>query len=271
MYRHMNDNNVHFASLQGHRPQNEDAHNIHKNIDNHDKTKKNINLYCIYDGHAGKEVSTYLRDNLTNYFTSISTEYPLSRKFVYEACDAVQNSLKKKDFATTSGSTALLVAHFKVNNDNYLNIVNVGDSRVIIERNGFALPLTKDHKPGWPEEYQRIKALGGKVIFTDTHRIDNLSVSRSFGDVSSAPFVTHKPEIFRYKIDKNDRFIVITCDGTIESMDSQDIINFVIFNCYDMVTNKRKQNRMNIARKLAEHAIAKGSQDNVSIIVVFFD
>src|SRR5690606_39609294 len=46
------------------------------------------------------------------------------------------------------------------------------------------LPLTKDHKPNWPEEYQRIMALGGKVEFDGyDYRVGDLSVSRAFGDI----------------------------------------------------------------------------------------
>lgn len=262
---------VHFHSMKGHRDQNEDAHDIILNMDGGNPEIKNINLYCIYDGHAGKDVSAFLRDNLSKPFINKNITYPLKSDKVIEECNKIQEELKKKPYSKNMGSTALLVAHYMQNGENYLNIINCGDSRAIIERNGFGMPLTKDHKPGWPEEYKRISLIGGKVTFSDTFRIDNLSVSRSFGDTSSAPFVTHVPEVFKYKIDKNDKFMVLTCDGTIEVMDTQEIVNFVLTNCYDMKTKKRLPLKFNIAKKLADHAFNKGSQDNISIIVVFFN
>ena len=55
---------VYAVSKRGKRPQNEDKHNIILNIKNHDKTIQPINFYSIYDGHGGKLVSKYLKDNL---------------------------------------------------------------------------------------------------------------------------------------------------------------------------------------------------------------
>jgi hypothetical protein len=40
-------------------------------------------------------------------------------------------------------------------------------------------------------------------------------------------------------------------------------------NCYDIKTGERINKHINIAKKVAEHAILKGSTDNVSVIIVF--
>ena len=55
---------LHTISLLGLRPTNEDAEFFLLNLDNNDKTKKNINLLAIFDGHGGPLVSKYLSEKL---------------------------------------------------------------------------------------------------------------------------------------------------------------------------------------------------------------
>ncbi|QKF93840.1 protein phosphatase 2c family protein [Fadolivirus algeromassiliense] len=264
--------NVYVASLKGVRPQNEDNHVTIINLDDKDKTKKNINFYAVFDGHGGKQVSNYLEKNLPKFFTDKRVQYPVSKKYVVNAYDHIQKTLMEYNFAHYQGSTSLVVIHYKHNDDDYLNVINSGDSRCVLCRDNFAMPLTKDHKPNWPEEYYRIMGLGGKIEFDGFDwRIKDLSVSRAFGDADAAPYVTHRPDLFRYKLDKNDRFLVISCDGLVDVLSNSDIINFVLMNCYDSTLTNRINKNVNIAKKLAEYALKRGSSDNVSVIVVFFD
>ncbi len=263
---------VYSASLKGLRPQNEDTHEIILNIDGKDTTKSNINFYAVFDGHGGKEVSAYLKTNLPKFFMDKRVVYPLSKKYVTQVYDHIQKCLSKESYSRHVGSTGLVVIHFRCNGDDYLNVINNGDCRAILCRENMAIPLSKDHKPNWPEERNRLKALNLTPYFDGyTWRIKDLSVSRSFGDIDSVPGVTHRPDLFRYKLDGGDRFVVINCDGLNESMDNNDIINFALLNCYDSTLKNRINKDINIAKKLAETAIKRGSQDNISVIVVFLD
>jgi len=57
---------------------------------------------------------------------------------------------------------------------------NLGDSRSVINSNGKAVELSRDHKPDNLVEKTRIVKAGGEVV---NSRINNdISVSRSFGD-----------------------------------------------------------------------------------------
>lgn len=259
-------------SLIGKRKRNEDKHNIITNIDGNDKNSQTINYYGLYDGHGGNFVSKFLSDNLPKHFMDKRINYPLKKRDVCKLFTYIQDYLKKiyLSKATIAGSTCLSVIHYIKNNTEYLNIVNLGDCRCVISRNNIAIPLTKDHKPNKPEEHARITKLGGVIQWDgDDWRIGALSVSRALGDISEEPYVGREPDVFEYTITSRDYFIVLGCDGLWDVLDNQDVVDFVLKHCYDIRTMKRINEKLHIARKLAEHAIEKGSSDNVSVIVVF--
>lgn len=264
---------VHSVSLKGKRPQNEDKHSYIMNLDGKNTTSGKIDYYAVYDGHGGKFVSKYLHSKLPEYFIDKRVKYPLSASFVKNVYNHISETLKNEysEKSYNTGSTCLVVIRFKQGDCDYLNILNTGDSRCVICKNNLGIPLTKDHKPNWPEESARIKKLGGEIVFDGFDwRIQDLSVSRAFGDVCAEPYVTCMPDIFRYKLSNNDKFIVLACDGLWDVLQTQDVVNAVLDCCYDNLTNERINTHINIAKKLADLAIAKGSNDNVTVIVVFF-
>ena len=67
---------------------------------------------------------------------------------------------------------------------NKLFSAHVGDSRAILVRGGHGYAFTKDHKPNYPKERERIESLGGSVKKVGSvYRVDNnLSVARTLGD-----------------------------------------------------------------------------------------
>lgn len=268
------------VSLKGKRPTNEDNHDIIINLNgelNQENKEKNeynkINYYGVYDGHGGNFVSKFLSENLTRYFMHKDVNMPITKSKVTKLYNSITNILKTK-FETKSnetGSTCLVILHYKNEKKEYLQILNTGDSRAVICREGVAIPITKDHKPNFPEETHRIKKIGGDIKFDGVdHRIEGLSVSRAFGDLSASPYVTNIPDMYMYKLSMNDTFLILACDGLWDVLTNQEVVNFVIENCYDMETKQYKRGRENIAKKLGEYAIKKGSQDNVTIIIVFF-
>lgn len=264
---------IEFASVTGKRKQNEDKHNIVQNIDGRDQNLAKLNYYGIYDGHGGKFVSKFLSEHFYKYFMDKRIEYPLKKREANKAFNFFQNFLKKKnkEEATNSGSTCLIVLHYLKNNNEYLNILNVGDCRCVISNNNIAVPLTKDHKPDKPEEEHRIKQLGGNIVFDGyDYRISDLSVSRAFGDLSAEPYVTCEPDLFEYMITSKDKFMIMACDGLWDVMDNQEAVDFVLKTCYDIKTGTRNNEKINMAKRLADRALEKGSSDNVSVIVVFF-
>ena len=269
---------VYHASLLGKRPSNEDKVTIIKNIDGSDKEIAPIDMFCIYDGHGGNFVSTFLYTQYPILFKNKKVQYPLNQKYVLNVYDKLDKFLVKKYAvkAAHTGSTCLALFHFIKDNKKYINILNTGDSRAItLELIGdlyFAKQLTLDHKPNAYNEKRRIEKLGGKIYLDGQEwRILDLSVSRSFGDVDSCPFVINTPDFFKFKINPDNKFIILACDGLYDVMSNQEAVDFVLNECYDEKLEKRINKNVDVAKKLGEYAIKKGSNDNVSIIIVFFD
>jgi serine/threonine protein phosphatase PrpC len=265
---------VYAVSKRGKRPQNEDKHNIIINITNQDKTLQPINFYSIYDGHGGKAISTYLSQKFPDYFTKKTVQYPLTSKYISTTYKSIINDLdvNYSKQVMQCGATCLAVIEYNHNNYRYIDILNTGDSRCVLCSDTKAVAKTMDHKPNWPQERERITKLGGKIVFDGYDwRIGDLSVSRAFGDRDAKPYVTAKPDIFRHKIKKLDRFIILACDGFWDVFNNQDAVNLVLESCYDLKKGKRVNSKFNIAKKLAEYALEKGSTDNITIIVVFFN
>ncbi|MNE74407.1 Protein phosphatase 2C [compost metagenome] len=139
--------------------------------------------------------------------------------------------------------------------------------------------LSKDHKPTDPLEKKRIETHGG---FVRRSRLDgHLAMSRAFGDFEDKqvhgvspqqqPLIV-TPDLRPLSLEKvsphekssetnDEQFIVVACDGLFESLDGIEVCEFI---------KKRlpKQHPRLIAKHLAEHAIKKGSRDNVTAIVI---
>jgi serine/threonine protein phosphatase PrpC len=262
---------VYSHSLQGKRDSNEDQHIHITNITGENQELNPINFVGVFDGHGGKVVSKYLKDNLPQFFVNKFTKDIYSRpdtayKYFTKVYDLIQNKMKEIHPRAVQycGSTACIGIHFKDNENNKdrLWILNVGDSRAIkCNKLNIAEQLSVDHKPNSPEEKQRIEQLGGKIEFDGSDwRINNLSLSRAFGDLDCTPYVTHLPQVYRHKISSSDKFIVFACDGLWDVMSNQDVVEFV----NDLINKNFKGN---YAKALSEHALNIGSYDNITTII----
>ncbi len=261
---------VYSYSLLGRRASNEDQHINILNLNNDDKKLNPINFFGVFDGHGGKAVSHFVKHNLPQLFINkcnknIYDDSKKSIKFINHAFNEIQDKLIKEKpiCAVRCGSTACIAIHYKdKSNKNKLWIANIGDSRAVkCNKHNIAEQLTQDHKPNNIEEKKRIESLGGKIVFDGFDwRINALSLSRSFGDIDTAPYVTHIPQIFNYKISSYDKFIIFACDGLWDVISNQDVTDFI----NELISNNFKGN---YAKVLAELAFMKGSTDNITTVV----
>ena len=257
-------------SLQGKRESNEDQHIDLLNLSGENKKLNPINFFGVFDGHGGKTVSKYLKDNLPKYFLvkfkhNVLDERHKMKNHINKVYDSIQDNLKKEHPRAIihCGSTCCVGIHYKDSNKkNRLWVINIGDSRAIkCNKLNKAEQLSIDHKPNNPEEKKRIESLGGKIIYDGFDwRIKDLSLSRAFGDLDCEPFVIHKPSIYNYRLSSKDKFLVFACDGLWDVMKNQQVVDFI----NNLINSGEK---CNYAKKLAEYALIKGSLDNVTVMI----
>ncbi|ADO67509.1 putative family 2C serine/threonine phosphatase [Cafeteria roenbergensis virus] len=263
---------IHQISLQGKRPTNEDEHIVFQNLHNFNRDFNQIDIIGVFDGHGGKLVSKFAKDNLPNYFSKknakLFNDSKYTAKYINKVFKNFNDNLEKQHprAASYSGSTCCMAVITKDDKShkkgNILWVINAGDSRIILgNRIGLGIPLSHDHKPNMPEERIRIEALDGgkdKIYYDGSDwRVADLSLSRALGDLEAHPYVTPMPQVYRYRIHPEDNFIVVACDGIWDVMDNQEVIDL-------LKSNIKKQN---LAKVIADAALNKGSTDNVTVIV----
>lgn len=285
---------LHKTSLCGLRESNEDVEKYNMNLGEDgypiNEQYAPVDFFLVCDGHGGRMVADFVAPKLEQYLMKRNLIYPLSHKYICKIYNYIQQELinHPQGIARACGCTALVVVRYLDNqNRQNIQVINIGDCRAVISRKGLAIPLCKDHKPFWSDEKRRIDLVNSKYnmnqkIHFDAGdwRIGDLSVSRSFGDLDNTPYITHIPESFTYPLKNDDEFIIIACDGLWDVMQNHEAVNFVRDHMnknnteYYIIPNRyptsETQNMENIARKLANYAIAKGSSDNVSILIIFF-
>lgn len=284
---------LHKTSQCGGRPTNEDVERYFLNLEDNgsptDKSYAPVDIFIVCDGHGGKEVAEFVAPKLEKKLINKNMQYPLDNSVKNKIFNDIQNALIQhpNKIANECGCTCLtMIRYISKNGHEYVQLLNIGDCRAVLSKNGVAMALTKDHKPIWPDEKKRIDAVNDKhgtneEIHFDggDWRIGDLSVSRSFGDLDNTPFVTHKPDSFNFRLDSYDEFIIMGCDGLWDTIENHEAVNFVrdhmdndhikYYNIPHKYPSEETAKSKNIARKLASYAIARGSTDNVSVFIIF--
>jgi len=281
---------------------------------------------AIFDGHGGGGVSTFLRDKLYNKIakhlnahheikddrseggtTTNDQAVRSSPNYLPRYCpiSAMVNSIRaafteagnevlQMDDFQYQGSTALAVwLHEDLKScKRTLVSANLGDSRAILSRDGQAMDVTRDHKPGDEVEKKRILSMGEKIEWDDycqVHRVRNLSLSRAIGDRFAKPAISSEVEIQLIPLsdrtsDKKgkDEFIVLASDGLWDVMTSQDCVSFIHerLNAFPKAMKRvtplemqRQEHarRKTMSRFVANEALKRGSGDNVCVVIVWLN
>ncbi|XP_015896427.3 protein phosphatase 2C 51 [Ziziphus jujuba] len=248
------------------------------------------NFFAVYDGHGGFEVANACRDRLHELLEKeveewrcgggggggeiVDWEKVMTESFskMDEEVDGgeVEPEIGESVSMNTIGSTATVVVVGKKE----IVVANCGDSRAVLWRGSAAVPLSRDHKPDRPDELERVEAAGGRVINWNGCRVLGvLATSRSIGDHYLKPYVICEPEVTISKRTDSDAFIVIATDGLWDVVTNEFACE-VVRRCLDGQIKRRfsEGSSANAAAEaaalLAELALARGSKDNISVIVV---
>jgi leucine-rich repeat protein SHOC2 len=256
---------VGWSDVIGQRPTMEDAFCIKGDLSVPGVTAA-IDLFGIFDGHAGREAALFSAEHITDIVTRnipqlIKEKDPkgisdVLTKIFKELNDELSNHLKsrKQLAAKHCGTTAVIVLII----DKKLYVANVGDSRAVLFRKDKAIRMTFDHKPRAEEE--RIKSIeGGCVIGDGGGRVNGqIAVSRSLGDFYMHPYVIYEPHTFVTGLTTDDKFIIIACDGVWDEVDDELACKIV----------STQSDPFKASAKLRDYAYLLGSDDNISALLI---
>lgn len=252
--------------------------------------------FGIFDGHNGARASQFAAQNL---HLNIVKKFPkgdiqnVDREVKKCLLDAYKRTddefLQKASEASPSwkdGSTGVTILGV----DDVIYVANIGDSRAVLCREGESgavqsITLTKDHSPVTYEERTRIQKAGGVV--REGRVMGALEVSRSFGDGRFKHCgVICTPDVRKCTVTKDDRFILMACDGLWKVFSSEEAVGFVsgilkdtsLLPPKDPVPSTNFETKTSVdpfayrceaaCNKMAVEAVKRGCADNVTIMLV---
>lgn len=220
----------------------------------------NEDFFGVFDGHGGREAAVYAAKNL---YLKIGRNFSLN---AHEPLKSITSAFEETNAwmmqqRMNAGSTAAV--SFVV--DSTLYTANVGDTRVVLGwKDKKAVRLSFDHKPSVSSEKERIERLGGEVTKKfGVARVNGvLGVSRAFGDCKLVPFVSAVPHINILELTEETMFLIIACDGFWDEFSDQEAVELVF---------EKSASVVNMGEYLSNMAIMRGSNDNVSVVVVYLN
>ena len=166
------------------------------------------------------------------------------------------------------------------------------------------IPMSEDHKPDLPDERARIESAGLEIhvdqippseddengryeMISKVKKSDRemLGVARAFGDYdyksneelsSSRQAVVCTPDIVvRDRVDSDDMFLVLACDGVWDVMSNDEVGSFVARGVNAATSTLAKEDQpaeadvlASVGDGLLEECLEKGSADNMSVLIV---
>jgi len=227
---------------------------------NNDNSK---GLFCLYDGHGGSQPVNYVKDRLPEVFSKFLKESSNTvEKALLFTFQKIDDELKLFKESENVGTTACIIYFQKENeiltgHKRILYCANVGDTRALLITSKEVKRLTYDHKCTDESEAERIRKIGG-IIFNG-RLFGQLALSRALGDHSLKNYgLTASPSINKHTITEKDRFVVMCSDGVWDVLTDSDIFQL----------SNNSSNSDELSKLIVNQAINKGSQDNVSCIVI---
>ncbi|XP_066308795.1 probable protein phosphatase 2C 2 [Miscanthus floridulus] len=232
-------------------------------------------FYGVFDGHGGSDAAAYMKTHAMRLFFE-DADFPQASQedeiFAESVEESVRKTFLRADLALaddsvinrSSGTTALTALVL----GRQLLVANAGDCRAVLCRKGIAVEMSKDHRPTYDAERQRVIECGGYI--EDGYLNGVLSVTRALGDWdmklpqgSPSPLIA-EPEIHWTTLTEDDEFLIIGCDGLWDVMSSQHAVSTVRKGL------RKHDDPERCARELAMEAKRLETFDNLTVIIVCF-
>ena len=259
-----------------------------------------LHFVAVMDGHGGDACSEFsskrvmaellvdLRAGLVPLAALVNAHAATEVAWMRRACGG--------DDPDDSGTTSVCVLIDEATGE--LSISNVGDSRALLLRRSrrggkrkrgaakagrlAVVALTTDQDAENKGEAKRIKAAGGTVS-AEGYINESVQTARSIGDYLSKFLPTEEeeeedpaehslavistPAVTRAALCDDDVLLVLACDGLFETDDdTRDDMEWIAKLCDEALGAGASVKK--IAKRLADDAIAHGSSDNTTALVV---
>ncbi|XP_013702628.1 probable protein phosphatase 2C 28 isoform X2 [Brassica napus] len=219
-----------------------------------------LGLYAIFDGHSGRNVADYLQSHLFDNILSQPDFWKKPKKAIKRAYKLTDDYILSSVVGSRGGSTAVTAI---VVDGKKLVVANVGDSRAILCRESDVVKqLTVDHEP--EKERDLVERKGGFISTKpgNVPRVDGqLAMTRAFGDGRLKEHISVRPDIEIVQIHGDTKFLILASDGLWKVMSNEE--------AWDEI--KEVRNAEKAAKALVDEALARGSKDDISCVVVFFN
>lgn len=237
------DSSISAASMIGTRSAMEDCLVIRKGL------KDGISIYALFDGHHGARVSRNAAIGFPEILAGLDV---IDADSITRICNEYHE--KMIDTNETGGSTMDLVTVFE--NEKRILVSHIGDTKVAIYgKDGSIHFQTHDQNAYLRSELERLRK--DQIRLRRMRTGGTLAMSRALGDILIAG-VSHQPEHTEIQLTPEDKWLVIACDGIVDDLDLKSLGKTLVF------ANSAKI----AATLLRDQAYSRGSEDNISAIVV---
>ena len=240
--------------------------NFSRKINMEDKGRSILNynndpnklLFCLFDGHGGDEVSSYLQKNfgriMKKYIYEIENNEINFEKLFKEIDLEFKNC---KYYKMGSTATIVYITQEIVNNKKKLYCINIGDTRCILTHTTGSRKLSYDDLVDDEKEYNRIINEGGYI---KNGRVNGqLMISRAFGDWEYKSYgVICTPHVTKIDINDKYKYIIMASDGIWDVLDDLDVYKLSL----------TAENSVNLCNLIIQDALDKDSTDNLSCFVI---
>lgn len=247
------------ADMNGRRPTMEDAIAVLGDFHGGD-------LFCVFDGHAGQTAARFAAEVYPNSLKEMLETASHDDQSILETMkecfvkvnEKFANHIKGNQAAFRTCGTTCLVCFVK---GDKIYVANLGDTRAVLNRDGQAMRISADHKPADLAEEDRIRAHGGFVMIRGiTARVNGtLGVARALGDHYLNPYITDEAFVDVVTMESTDKQLIIACDGIWDELSDQECVTLV---------DSKGGDLLQAAMELRDTAYLRGSDDNISVIVV---
>ena len=223
---------------------------------NNDSTKL---LFCLFDGHGGDEVSTYLQNNfgkiMKKYINNLEEDEEINFDKLFKEID--EEFKNHRYYQIGSTATIIYIKKDIIKNNIILYCVNIGDTKCILTQTNGSRKLSYDDVLTDENEYNRIKNEGG---FIKNGRVcGQLMISRAFGDWESKSYgVTCSPHITKIEINNKCKYVILASDGVWDVLDDLDVYKFSL----------SAENSKKLCDDIILNALERETTDNLSCFVI---